>query len=362
MDNLFSRVAEALGFRSRLTTNRLRSRPGVRLRLEGLEARDVPAFWVTNGGDSGPGTLRQAIIDAQGILADNDEIIIAEEVGAIVLASPLPTLLETHTIRAEFTGATAAHVLITPETGLENTFRCMRVTPNGATLTLRNIDFDGFGAVDDGTVGSGDGGAISADGPLDLAYCNFTNCTATGNGGAIALGRSLTLDTCVFTGNVATGNGGAIWEVSTIAAPIWDITDSNFSWNAAGGSGGAIYLHTGSAGQLICHETPFSGNTAGGNGGAIYQSSGFLEVTDASSMGGPGGFIGNTAAGLGGAIYIFDASSIYFDAFADGNFDQYGGGPPRSNTLFIKAPRPGIPIYINYDRISEGVDGVIIEL
>jgi predicted outer membrane repeat protein len=358
MSRVLSRMAEVLGFTSRLTTNRLRSRSGFKLRVEGLEAREVPAFLVTDPGDSGPGTLRQAIIDAQDILADNDEIVIAESVGEIILSSPLPTLVETHTIRAEFTGPTAAHVLITPEAGLENTFRCMRVIPNGVTLTLWNIDFDSFGAVSDGFIGSGDGGAISADGQLDLAYCNFTDCTATGNGGAIALGRSLTLNTCLFLYNAAGGNGGAIWEVST-SVPYWQINDSFFGGNSAGGSGGAIYLHTSSAAQLICRETPFQGNTAGGNGGAIYQMGGFLDVTDASSMGSPGGFIGNQAGGVGGAIYIYDATNVYFDAYTNGNLDQVtGSGYPRPNALFIAAPRPGILFYINYDRIT---DGVIIE-
>src|SRR5262245_65539074 len=52
---------------SRLSSRRrhVPRRPNTRLRVEALEDRQAPAvFTVTDPGDSGPGTLRQAVLDA----------------------------------------------------------------------------------------------------------------------------------------------------------------------------------------------------------------------------------------------------------------------------------------------------------
>lgn len=69
----------------------------VRLRLEALEDRRVPStFTVTTVADSGPGSLRQAILDAN---RDGTASTITFDVqGQITLASPLPTIMEPITV------------------------------------------------------------------------------------------------------------------------------------------------------------------------------------------------------------------------------------------------------------------------
>src|SRR5262249_12369972 len=75
--------------------------PGTRLRLEQFETRLTPStFVVSNTGDSGPGSLRQAILDAN---ASAGASTIAFDIGdgggqTIVPASPLPLITQSVTI------------------------------------------------------------------------------------------------------------------------------------------------------------------------------------------------------------------------------------------------------------------------
>src|SRR5437868_2756960 len=58
------------------------------LALFGLSSNDAGAQVVTNLGDSGPGTLRQAILDANA--AGGGAISFSNVTGAVTLLSPLP--------------------------------------------------------------------------------------------------------------------------------------------------------------------------------------------------------------------------------------------------------------------------------
>jgi predicted outer membrane repeat protein len=304
------------------TQDRVRRRLGV----ERLEDRTVPngyppTFTVTNPGDNfqfdpttftmrvvnpapfaGTGTLRQAIIDAQYILADNDQIVIAPSVSSVMLGAALPTLLETHTIKRASTPS-AGRVPIFPVfgfpgIGLPGSYRFLDVAINGAGLTLENLAISGFGAP------GGDGGAIRTPGSLTVTNCSFTDCVAV-NGGAIATDSdapslgSLTITDSEFESNTASGSGGAIFSAPSFSAPPVVILDTEFFDNDAGVNGGAIFSQS-AAGALTLSGCQFDMNEAlTGSGGAVFMNGGSSLTANASL------FQLNTAnGGSGGAIFM----------------------------------------------------------
>lgn len=349
---LASRFASARGSR----TGKNPAAP--QLAFERLETRDVPAtFYVTNEGDNdgidpdpfaGTGTLRQAIIDAQQVLADNDVIVIPLDVRNIILDASLPTIFETMTIRAEVSQFSFS-ALIMPQFGSYGNFRALDVAINGASLTLENLTFSLFGAPQTQT-DNGDGGTIRTSGALTMTNCTIIGGFARGNGGAIATGTAasighLTLTNCLFEGNTANGNGGAIYSQAAFSAPILNFTSVFFNDNTAGGNGGGIFFST-ATGALTLQDSVVGG-FAFGSGGGLYQSGGTLEAIN-------GGFSqGVAAGGVGGGICLLNPNAVYIDT----NF--FGNNALIAASIYLKNPPPSGLFFINFDRIPAGT--VVIE-
>src|SRR5437879_66641 len=92
-NRLLSALSKLAGRRDhRRSTSRPARAFRPRLNLERLEQRDVPAFFfVTSGADSGPGTLRQALTDANNFMLNPDNWAeIRLQVPDIIVKSPLP--------------------------------------------------------------------------------------------------------------------------------------------------------------------------------------------------------------------------------------------------------------------------------
>lgn len=148
-------------------------RPAARLRVESLESRDVPAtFTVTNLLDTGAGSLRQAISDANAAAgADTITFTGAGATGTITLTSGEITVSDAVTI----TGPGAA---------------ALTVSGNSASRVLN------IGLTTDG-------------GLVDISGLTFANGSTTGQGGAIANNNArLSLAASTFTGNTSTSNRG----------------------------------------------------------------------------------------------------------------------------------------------------------
>jgi hypothetical protein len=203
---------------------------------------------VVSSADSGPGTLRSALVYAmeKGVglifidLPDDDKV--------ITLTSPLP-YIATQTITIEGGGATLTQegfeptllTLYGPDTNL------LAITSTEAVVTIRRLHFKG------GRV-KGYGGAIYNEGNLTLESCIFsdnrqlqpqpTNPASGDNlqaGGAVWSGGPLTVRGCTFYSNVGGAGGGAIAVVdSTIYQTgnlffgniiTVDVVTSNDPWN-----------------------------------------------------------------------------------------------------------------------------------
>jgi len=213
----------------------------------GVIPAQAAAFTVTNLNDSGAGSLRQTITNANA--APGADTITFNVSGVITLLSTLPSA---NTAGLTIDGAGQAVTI-----SGNNAVRIFWLI-SGAVLTLKNLTIAKGG---NGT----DGGGIYNLGTLRVANSTFSGNSAGG------------------------GHGGAIYN----SAGVLIVTNSTFSNNTApSGLGGAIENY---AGTVTIANSTFSGNSAHTGGGISNYASGTLNITNSS-------FSGNSATYLGGGI------------------------------------------------------------
>jgi predicted outer membrane repeat protein len=245
-------------------------------------------FVVTDAGDAGPGTLRQAVLDANASLGV-DTITFDPLVSLVTLSSAELVVTEGLTIQGNGAGATTIK-----QTG---TFRVFRVSGPGAfTATFDGVTITG-GKLTAGT--NTHGAAIFAvDENIVVANSVITGNSTNNPGGGIALwdGANLTLTNSTVSNNAVTGFGGGIAvnrQTSTVT-----IERSTVSGNTATTNGGGAYFNYG--GSLSVIDSTFSGNgsTGTGNGGGglgFGNVAGTFLIRNST-------FSGNSAATHGGGI------------------------------------------------------------
>jgi hypothetical protein len=268
--------------------------------FESLEDRRLMSATLTvlNTADSGAGSLRQAVADAQA----GDTIDLSDVSGTIQLASTLTV---------------STDVTITG--------------PTSATLTL-----DGGNSV----------GLMSISSVVSISDLTFSNGSAT-NGGAINNTGTLTLSHTTFTDNATTSSGGAIWSNNSLT-----IEDSQFSSNTASTtgtsqiSGGAIYS---TGGTVDLSNVTFDSNqvSAGsvssmgsdGRGGAVAVWSATTSIENCTFYGNSvtassDGFF-TPGQAMGGALFYYTGSvtvtnSTFTANSATSSDSQASGGAVRS--------------------------------
>ncbi len=313
-------------------------------RLDALEGRLAPAvFLVKNTNDSGPDSLRQAILDANsqggGTVTFDPSV-----AGTINLAAALPDL----STSIDLEGPGPASLTLRSAA-----FRPFTIT-SGATVTIAGLTLTN--GTDSG--GGGAGILMTGAGPVTVS-----NCVITGNSGAgIYADSSETLDVvnCVIANNA--GESG-IYITANGSGGMVTVTNTTVSGNS-GVYGGGIDLN---AGTLTVTSSTISGNTAtgrpffysavGGKGGGIYVAQGATAALTNSTIafnvavgvyvvappGGPGIYV-FFYAGSGGGIWnsgtlTVNSSTIAANAASAGETGGGGGiltsgGLPGSATLY----------------------------
>lgn len=225
----------------------------------GLQPSDARAdtFTVTNLSNSGAGSLRQAIDDANAN-AGADSIVFQAGLTGTIVESSLPQLVITESV--EILGPGADQLTI----DAQNRVRVFYLL---SSSEVSDITISG----------------------LTLANGN----SQTG-GAVIDWGENLTIEQCVISGNVATGGagGGAIYVGYQNAAVT--IRDTTISGNHSEANAGAIYLY---GGGLTIEQSTLSGNDAAADGGAVSILQGTLTVNGST-------IAGNTAVGSGGGLNL----------------------------------------------------------
>ena len=313
-------------------------------------------FTVSTDADSGLGSLRQAISDANA--AGGVNTLTFTFTGTITLASALPAIIASTTIAGPGTnlltisgnnavkvltvnnGATATLSGLTIANGRATAYANGAGIANAGSLTIQNCAF-----VNNQTLG-GWGGAVFNSGDLVVVNSTFSgnqvvgengggsggNTLNAGGGGAgmgggiFNAGSTATFSGCAFIDNRATGGNGG--DIDTIGV-------DGRGGGVNGGSGGNLY-HNGANGGFggggsgsgeDSGNVGGTGGFGGGGGGSSYLSPG--------GQGGFGGGVGGTllnrqtsagggGAGIGGGIFVASGTVTIAGCTFSGN--QVAGG------------------------------------
>jgi parallel beta-helix repeat protein len=283
----------------------------------------MATFTVTNLNDSGAGSLRQAIIDAN-TLAGADTIQFQSTLaGTITLTSGELAITDSLTINGlgssnlTVSGNNSSRIFNIDD-GSGATF--IDVTLSGMTLTGGNA-VDGGAIFDDGekltitdavitgnTASANGGGVFTSyyDGLLTIQNTIISGNTAAAGGGIFSDDGDFNIQSSKISGNTATtGNGGGIF-IDDTEGDFLDpsvIENSIITGNSAGSDGGGIYFDDTDTPIEIRNST-ISGNTAGDDGAGAYIRGADYSITFENSE-----ISGNTATGVGGGIYLYGSST-----------------------------------------------------
>jgi predicted outer membrane repeat protein len=274
--------------------------------LSAPPAWSVPPCQVTTTDDSGPGSLRQALLDLDLSNGGFCREIILPSTGTLTLKRNLPTVHWPFTLTGPGPSA---------------------FTIDGAGHSILRADLPGAGQVKvSGVTMRG------ADGGLGPAIYLTADAYSTG----------LTVSDAVFTGNTATSDGGAI---SVIEADL-TISGSTMTSNVSEGSGGAIAA-IGDTTVLIDGLT-FDGNQARYNGGAVSVNG--VEVTVRDST-----FTSNSGYRSGGAyLNVYGTGEVTGSVFVGNSSQTEGGGL----TMYGQNPEdPRVSITVSTSTFSQNVAG-----
>ena len=287
---------------------------------------------VTNTNDSGPGSLRQALANAN----DGDTIEFAVT-GIIELTSGELVVNKSITIsgpgadnlaldgnlenRVFHIGAGRIVMIsgLAIRRGLANSGG--GIYNDHAGLTISNCEFGANHAIASGA-GIYNNGEQGGDATLQISNCMFSANFSQGLGGGISNdgslggGATLEIEACGFDTNLASSGGGAIANVGDSGAATLEIHMSTLTTNFAP-DGAATYNRNATSTLDTC---TIINNQAGGRGAGIYNNgsekgAAILTVSNSTLMGNfaeshSGGGIYNDGSAVGNAILQITNSTL----------------------------------------------------
>ncbi|CAB4563492.1 unannotated protein [freshwater metagenome] len=257
------------------------------------------ALVVSTLADSGAGSLRQAMLDANSAAGVDTITFTAGLTGTIDVLSDLPDLTGGIDLRGP--GAS----VITINGGW---------TEAGGDLTGHSLFVLDHLYVADGA------STISG---VTITGGNGSNNADEGSGGAIQKyegNADLTIADVVLSGNYASNDGGAVHLYET--AGTVTIRNSVISNNVAYYAGGALYASNNlDRGVLLLNlsNVEISGNTAGDDGGGLYLDEMITTISNST-------IDGNLSYSDGGGIDVDGGSLTIIDSTISGNEGITGGG------------------------------------
>jgi hypothetical protein len=250
---------------------------------------------VTNTNDSGPGSLRQALADAN----DGDTITFAIT-GTIGLTSGELLVDKSVTISGSGTASLTVD-------GNENS-RVFHVSP-GKTVSISGL------TITNGDAGPDHGGGILNDHAI------------------------LTMDSCTVQNSFAvqSNSGGGVYSDGSGGSATLTILNSAITSNHAYSAGGGIYndASNGGSATLTITNCSVSDNSAafisdfglsGGEGGGIYSDGGTVMITNSSVSGNSAGLIDPSPASYGGGISNYGTLTITNSTINSNQCGLAGGG------------------------------------
>lgn len=280
-------------------------------------------FTVTTTDDSGPGSLRQAILDANE--AGDGTVVFLYVFGTIVLSDPLPAVAANTAIRGPGMELLAVsgdnkNRVFAFDAGTTNLLsgltiangRTTNQVPGAGISNAGNLTLDGCAVAFNRTSHSQGAGIFSA-GSLTMRNSQvFSNeiseiseYNSAYGGGLYATGATTVLRNCYFFENAVCGGVGGDW------------------WGGDGkdGFGGAIYVEQG---QLTCINCTFSNNTAKGGPGACF----FYQYRNA------GGAYGGAVASLASSVAVVNC--VFSNNIVAGLVDESGPASFGGGAVYAK--------------------------
>jgi len=315
--------------------------------VESLEGRQLLAtFLVTSAGDSGAGSLRQAIVasnaSSSAVANTIDFNIGGGGTQTIALQSALPAITHPVTIGGTTQpGTGTAPRIVLNGTNAGPCASGLSLQVSGSTVKGLAIDaFTMYGVVLNGTSG-------------DTVADDYIGVTAAGN---VASGNGLSgvdvtngAQANLITGNVISGNQCRGVDINSssdrnVVAGNLIGTDATGT-HALGNTFSGVYVGSGSDGNVIGGTTPGSGNTLSGNGAR-----GVRLDTGADNNVVEGNFIGTNSSGT--AALGNDCSGVYISNGAD---DNVVGGTTAAARNIISGNQ------LNGIRIDGDSNGNVVE-
>ncbi len=271
-----------------------------RLQVRLLEDRLAPAiFTVMNTNDSGAGSLRQAVINANGAVGA-DSIVFDPTAFAnpqlITLSGGQITITDAVTISGPAAKATV------DAAGKSRIFMIDVLNTNVAISGLALIN---------GSVNQFYGGGILInDGAVSLDNMSITNCTASGS---------------------TQGYGGAVGTNGKVDSLV--VSNSNISGNTAGGGGGGIMVY--GPCPVTFTRCTIAGNASSGGGAGVLLYSGSIFTVNECTFSGNSGNVGASSY-VGGAMYLRGSTSTLRNCTISGNSAKSGGGIATTGSLTVQ--------------------------
>lgn len=334
--------------------------------LSSAAGSHAATYLVTSALSSGPGTLRDAMTQAQAASGGPHTIIFTLPVNSVInLSAPLPVLSAVSltidgggspglvidgndTVRVLDAGASAAITLrdVTLRRGFVNNDRggCVRISANTSTLTLDRVVMEDCRSISIQPGGLALGGAVYAEGHVFVYRSTFSGnrASALGStaGGALDARRNLWIESSRFEGNeaISAGNTGA--------------------------AGGAVISGTGT---LTVLRSRFIGNRAAQTSTAALSFGGGLSVRDRTTTTVRQSLFVRNESGVGAAIYasLVTLPNTMNVAVSNTTFAGNLGGPAlglvnvrmdlRNNSLWKNSGRAGLGAHLHASGANSGV-------
>jgi len=252
-------------------------------------------FTVTNTNDSGTGSLRQAILNANAAASGPRTIsfnIPGSGIHTINLASALPAITKAVTLdglaqSGASCGINPPHTLMIVLNGSNAGLGANGITVTGGSSTIRGLVIEHF---------SGDGVRIQTNGNVTV-QCNYIGTNSVGSAPAKNYGSGVTISNTAnntVSRNLISGNGTGV-NISGSAARFNYVQGNRIGTNAAGtaavGNAGAGVLLSNVPATYIGGNSAAQRNIISGNGGnGIHIEQGDLVEIE-------GNYIGTSASG-----------------------------------------------------------------
>ena len=269
---------------------------------------EAATFTVSNLDNSGPGTLRRAINEANAA-AGLDQVVFQSGLSGHLTLDSAVTVSDGVAIA----GPGARQVSLDAE-GADRILNLYGLPADNRRVAVSDLRLED-GAADYG------GAIYSYDADLVITRSTITGNAATAAGGAVyASNSSLTLADTSVGSNSSDGYGGGVYAAgSTI-----EITDSDVAYNTAASSGGGIAAANSA---LKMRRTSVGGNESLGYGGGVYVygdpavGSAPVDIVDSSLS-------GNYARSDGGGAYLgaSGAMTVAQTTISGNDANRSGGG------------------------------------